>query len=138
MNGKRLKIIKMFVLSSGRAGVKAKNGLRGADTGCSRGGFTLIETVAALAILAIAVISILSLFPVGIEANKRANDLTTAAMLAQLKMTEILYDRPRSIYADGTTHGLGPYICWNGSQYERIRWDIIKDGWTVGADINSD
>ena len=96
-------------------------------------GFTLVEMVAALAIFAIGILGILALFPVGIGANKRADDLTTAAILAQLKMTELLYDRPRSILATGVAPDLGPYICWNGTQYQRIEWD--GSGWTNGLDF---
>lgn len=93
-------------------------------------GFTLVEMVAALAIFSIGILGILALFPVGIEANKRAADLTTAATLGQLKMTELLYDRPNSI-GEGT--GPGPYICWNGTQYQGIEWD--SSGWTEGLDF---
>ncbi|MBN2190647.1 MAG: type II secretion system protein [Candidatus Aureabacteria bacterium] len=139
MNNKKIKLIEGFT-PLGKAIGRVKGVFVNVRKQNSLTGFTIIETVAALAILVIAVVGILSLFPVGIEANKRADDLTTAAMLAQLKMTEILYDRPRSIFADGDTsatgHGLGPYICWNGSQYERIRWDVT--GWTAGADITGD
>ncbi len=45
-------------------------------------GFTLIEIIAALAIMGLGLIGILSLFPVGIDASKRAGDLTNATVLA--------------------------------------------------------
>jgi prepilin-type N-terminal cleavage/methylation domain-containing protein len=46
-------------------------------------GFTLIEIIAALAIIGLGLVGILSLFPVGIDASKRAGDLTHAAELGR-------------------------------------------------------
>ena len=52
-------------------------------------GFTLIEVVAALAIIGLGLVGILSLFPVGIDASKRAGDLTHATELARGVLNQI-------------------------------------------------
>jgi prepilin-type N-terminal cleavage/methylation domain-containing protein len=52
-------------------------------------GFTLIEIIAALAIIGLGLVGILSLFPVGIDASKRAGDLTNATVLGQSVLTQI-------------------------------------------------
>ena len=52
-------------------------------------GFTLIEVVASLAIIGLGLIGILSLFPVGIDASKRASDLTNATVLAHGVLDQI-------------------------------------------------
>jgi len=52
-------------------------------------GFTLIEVIAALAIIGLGLVGILSLFPVGIDASKRAGELTHATLLAQGVLNQI-------------------------------------------------
>lgn len=52
-------------------------------------GFTLIEVIAALAIIGLGLVGILSLFPVGIDASKRAGELTTATTLGQSVLEQI-------------------------------------------------
>lgn len=54
-------------------------------------GFTIIEIVIALAVFIIGVTSCVNLFPVGLYATKRAGDFSSAGMLAQEKMAELLY-----------------------------------------------
>lgn len=54
-----------------------------------RRGFTLIEVVAALAIIGLGLVGILSLFPVGIDASKRAGELTDATILGQSVLDQI-------------------------------------------------
>ena len=52
-------------------------------------GFTLIEIIASLAIIGLGLVGILSLFPVGIDASKRAGDLTNATVLGQSVLSQI-------------------------------------------------
>jgi type II secretion system protein I len=53
-------------------------------------GFTLIESVAALAVAAIALVALLQLHLVSMRAADKAQVLTQAVLLAQEKMTETL------------------------------------------------
>ena len=55
----------------------------------ARRAFTLIEVIAALAIIGLGLVGILSLFPVGIDASKRAGDLTNATILGQSVLDQI-------------------------------------------------
>ncbi len=57
----------------------------------SSAGFTLLEILIALAILIIGVASVVNMFPVGLHASKRAADFSSAAILAQEKMAELMY-----------------------------------------------
>ena len=54
-------------------------------------GFSLLEILIALAILIVGVAAIVNVFPVGLHASKRAADFTSAAILAQEKMAELMY-----------------------------------------------
>ncbi len=54
-----------------------------------RKGFTLIEVIAAIAIIGIGLISLLSLFPIGIGLNQRSSNQTRATMLCNSMMEEI-------------------------------------------------
>ncbi len=55
------------------------------------GGFTLVEIVVALGLLALGILGILSLFPVGLDAQKRALDYSNLTNLAEWKMADIAY-----------------------------------------------
>ena len=55
----------------------------------ARRAFTLIEVIAALAIIGLGLVGILSLFPVGIDASKRAGDLTNATIFGQSVLDQI-------------------------------------------------
>ncbi len=55
----------------------------------NRKGFTLIEIIASLAIIGLGLIGILSLFPVGIDASRRAGDLTNATVLGQSVLNQV-------------------------------------------------
>ena len=92
-------------------------------------GFTLVEVVASLLILSIGVLGVMSLFPVGIRAVTNANDTANATMLAQLKISQLLYGRPDSLLGSGASPG--PLICWDGSSYNAIVWDSA--GWVYDS-----
>ncbi|HBR13686.1 MAG TPA: hypothetical protein DD697_03200, partial [Candidatus Komeilibacteria bacterium] len=53
-------------------------------------GFTLIETLIALAILTVAVLAIVQLFPLGLKAGQQAKNTTRATNLAQARMEELI------------------------------------------------
>ena len=54
-------------------------------------GFSLLEILIAMAILIIGVSAVINLFPVGLNASKRAADFTMVGILAQEKMAEVMY-----------------------------------------------
>ena len=54
-------------------------------------GFSLLEILIAMAILIIGVASVVNLFPIGLNASKRAADFTSVGILAQAKMAELMY-----------------------------------------------
>lgn len=54
----------------------------------SRAGFTLIEVMVALAVVAIALVALLGLQHQTLQSVVRANEMTTAALLAQELMTQ--------------------------------------------------
>ncbi len=53
-------------------------------------GFTLIEITAALAILIVGILSILALYPVGLVASKRSEEIFIATKQAQQVMAELV------------------------------------------------
>jgi prepilin-type N-terminal cleavage/methylation domain-containing protein len=64
--------------------------------GQGRRAYSLLEVLISVAILLIGVLSIVNLFPMGLKAQNRANDISRAAMLAQLKAEEIRRDNDRA------------------------------------------
>ncbi len=54
-------------------------------------GFSLLEILIAMAILIIGVAAVVNLFPVGLNASKRAADFSMVGMLAQAKLAELMY-----------------------------------------------
>ena len=65
--------------------------------------FSLLEIIIALAILVIGVAAVINLFPIGLRASKRSADFSSAAILAQEKMAEVMYlgyDSVDQIHAD--------------------------------------
>lgn len=55
-------------------------------------GFSLLEVLVSLAILLIGIVAIIFFFPQSLEAARRAEDRTKAAVLAQMKAEEIRRD----------------------------------------------
>lgn len=54
-------------------------------------GFTMLEILIALAILLVGVASVVNMFPVGLQAAKRGADFSSAGILAQQKMAQLMY-----------------------------------------------
>ena len=71
--------------------------------------FTLLEILIALAILMIGVASVVNMFPIGLHAAKRAADFSSAGILAQEKMAEVMYLGYDHIYS-GTAPLIHPAI----------------------------
>jgi len=76
-------------------------------------GFTLIESVAALAIASIALLALLQLHLVGINTADKAQVITQAVLLAQEKMTEALNSGyPPVGVTSGTVAANGTQFIW--------------------------
>jgi len=65
-------------------------------------GFTLIETLVAIAILSISLVVILQLFSGGLKSSRLSDNYTRAVFHAREKMEEIFLD---GNFTDGTTEG---------------------------------
>lgn len=63
--------------------------------------FTLIEIVAALAVLSLGILSIISLFPVGQQASEKSGKLSRGTLLGQKKLEEILRETREVFSWDG-------------------------------------
>ena len=51
--------------------------------------FTLVEIIASLLVLAVGLLGLLSVFPVGFDASRKANDLTEMTILAKDKLEDL-------------------------------------------------
>lgn len=58
-------------------------------------GYSLLEVLVSVAILMAGIISIVNFFPMGLQAQHRAGDVSRAAFLAQMKAEEIRRDNDR-------------------------------------------
>ncbi len=104
-------------------------------------GFSLLEILIAMAILIIGVSAVINLFPVGLNASKRAADFTMVGILAQEKMAEVMYfgyDNVGQIHGDisGIPGSLAtgtkePFT----SPDEKYRWHLdLATTWIPGLD----
>ena len=82
------------------------SGLRGSA------GFTLLEVMVALAVVAIALVPLLRLHLLSLDATLRAQDLSTAVLLAQEKMAT-MPPFPEAGEEQGT---------FEGPDFDRFRW----------------
>jgi prepilin-type N-terminal cleavage/methylation domain-containing protein len=57
----------------------------------SKKGFTLIEIIVSLGVFALGILGVMALFPVGLDAQKRALDYSNLVGLAEWKMGDIAY-----------------------------------------------
>lgn len=84
-------------------------------------GFTILEAMIALVILSIALLALLRVMPMGLKASKLGEDLTTATLLAQMRMEEI----KRGGYANipnETSESIAP------GYDARYEWQAISSG----------
>ena len=85
-------------------------------------GFTLLETMIALAIMVLAFASILSLQSGAIEASSRTKEVNTVAMLAKGKMVEIEYEIEGKTFEEVPKENTGVFE----APFSEYRW-----AWTV-------
>jgi type II secretion system protein I len=90
-------------------------------------GFTLLEVVVALAIVAIALVPLLRLHLLSLDATVRAQDLTTAVLLAQGRMAAI-GAFPETGEEDGT---------FEDPELTRFRWHTVVTEHTLGLTSGS-
>jgi general secretion pathway protein I len=111
-------------------------------------GFTLIEVVAALAIVSIALLGLLRLHLISMRAADKAQMLSQAVFVAQEKMTEVLAGGYPPV---GTQSGVvdtdGPQLTWrtevtdarpaqsgsSGLKLNRLRQLSVEVAWPQGA-----
>ena len=94
----------------------------------SNSGFTLIETLIALAILMIAVLSIVQLFPLGLKASYQAKNLSLATNLAQAKLEELISDNYDNLAVGITTEDTLSSIDSDFSTFIRVTEINYVDG----------
>ena len=94
----------------------------------SNPGFTLIETLIALAILMIAVLSIVQLFPLGLKASYQAKNLSLATNLAQARLEELISDNYDNLAVGITTEDTLSSIDSDFSSFIRVTEIIYVDG----------
>jgi prepilin-type N-terminal cleavage/methylation domain-containing protein len=96
----------------------------------STAAFTLIEVMVSLVVIAIALIALLGLQHQTLESVMRANDLTTAALLAQEMMTQTeTVPFPDLGVTSGNFESLHP------RQYPNFRWERRVEASAVFFDI---
>jgi len=86
-------------------------------------GFTLLEVVVALAIVAIALVPLLRLHLLSLDATVRAQDLTTAVLLAQGRMAAM-----RAFPDPGEEDGT-----FEDPELTRFRWHTTVTEYTLGG-----
>jgi general secretion pathway protein I len=94
-------------------------------------GFTLIEVMVALAVVAIALVGLLGLQHTTLQSVMRANDLTTAALLAQELMTQA---ETGQFPALGTTSG--NFETLHPHQYSNFRWEQTVEPSAVFPEVH--
>ena len=94
----------------------------------SNPGFTLIETLIALAILMIAVLSIVQLFPLGLKASYQAKNLSLATNLAQAKLEKLISDNYDNLAIGITTEDTLSSIDSDFSSFIRVTEINYVDG----------
>ena len=91
-------------------------------------GFTLVETLIALAILMIAVLAIVQLFPLGLKASHQAKNTTLATNLAQAKMEELISESYSNLAVGTTTEESLSTIDSDFSNFTRVTPINYMDG----------
>lgn len=98
-----------------------------------KSGFTLIETLAAVAILTIAVFSLYSMQTTAIRGNATANSLTTASNWARDRIEKVMAVKYTDL-VDINDNGCAGLDDWPNSDYQDIDDDIYKVYWNVAND----
>jgi prepilin-type N-terminal cleavage/methylation domain-containing protein len=81
-------------------------------------GFTLLETIIALAIMVVTLASIITVESNSIQASIRARQMNTVAMLARNKMIEMEYEIEGKQFTEVKKENAGDF----GASYQDYRW----------------
>ena len=84
------------------------------------GGFTLIEVMISLLVFSIGALGVIALFPVGLEASKKAVDFSEATVLAQW----LAEDLKRQDFAGVATQGTD--VSFPQNAYFRYRYTVTN------------
>lgn len=87
-------------------------------------GFTLLETIIAMAIMVVALTSILSIESSSLNASARAKQMNVVAMLAKGKMVEVEYDIEGKTFEEVKKENAGAFP----APYADYRWTwVVKE-----------
>lgn len=96
-------------------------------------GFTLIETLVAIAILTIAIITLYSMQTTAIRGNATANSLTVASNWARDRVEKVMAQKYTDLQ-DINDNGCAGLDDWPNSDYQDVGDDIYKVYWNVAND----
>ncbi len=132
-----------------RAGIWRADAARRGTAGAPCGAFTLIEVIAALAIVSIALLGLLHLHLVSIRMSDTAQTMSMAVLLAQEKIAETACGQPVPAGTQsGTAEANGSRLTWRtevtnvdplapyglGSSLQQLRVDVV---WHEGSGARS-
>ncbi len=90
-----------------------------------RQGFTFLEVILMVAVISLGLLSLVRILPLGLEAQKRAGELTLAHLLGEEKMEEIKMRGYETIIRDytsgGEEHGEGK---GGSDNYQGYSWQV--------------
>lgn len=90
-----------------------------------RQGFTFLEVILVVAVISLGLLSLVRILPLGLEAQKRAEELTLAHLLGEEKMEEIKMRGYETIIRDYTSgdeeHGEGK---GGSDNYQGYSWQV--------------
>lgn len=99
-----------------------------------RQGFTFLETILAVGIISVGLLSLVWVLPLGLEAQKRAEELTLAHLLGEEKMEEIKMRGYEALIRDYTSgdeeygEGEGEFENYQGYRWQVNWWNTDTPG----------
>jgi len=97
-----------------------------------RQGFTFLEVILVVAVLSLGLLGLVRILPLGLEAQKRAEELTLAHLLGEEKMEEIKMRGYEALIRDYTSgdeeHGEGEFDNHQGYSWQVNWWNTDTAG----------
>ncbi|MFQ5965152.1 MAG: prepilin-type N-terminal cleavage/methylation domain-containing protein [Candidatus Scalinduaceae bacterium] len=101
-------------------------------------GFTIIETIVAIAIIAIAMFALMSLVAIVIKGNSHSKRVTTATTIAQDKMEDIIKVGYNNVVADSGTYTANVDYFGTGTAYNiDFYWQTTVQDNTPGTNTKT-